>query len=531
MSYSRPACVNYFTSGQNDYIRAFLANSTALQACTTNMHPQPFSGFDLFMRDTPEDYGQSPSPGISTAEGPDIWYRNTNDGLINQYSEQLTYSGQDFYVYVRVSNIGCSDYTPGSSQEQLSLYWSRLGTAQSWPPHWNGTFPDTGNMVHTSIALPVIPSGESTILEFPWDMSGHLQNDTGKVQACLLARIEGVPNDPTNQTSTLYQDVKHENNLTMKNVVIRDAQFFRLNNWVNLLFGGMELEESSFNLYIIDRDQEHPIFEEAEVNLRLDDLIWERWQAGGFQSESIEIINEDEHLIRAISSGAQLKNLQFNQHQRGLIDIKINFLVEEITTKNEFNLHFQQTTVPTDVDSIFIGATNLRVYKEPRQYFEADAGASASIDYLDSVQITATQINEAAVYNWYDSGGNLIYTGTTHEVSPEVTETYQLEIIADNDGYKNYDTVQVHVNDFHISSINPNPASLSVNVQYAAKNASSAYLMLVETTTTSNIANNYILDTTSGSTTLDLSGLNGGSYTLALICNGQIYDVHNLVIQ
>lgn len=41
------------------------------------------SDIDLYMKDTPEDFGQSPSPGVYTDAGPDIWYRNNDDGEVN----------------------------------------------------------------------------------------------------------------------------------------------------------------------------------------------------------------------------------------------------------------------------------------------------------------------------------------------------------------------------------------------------------------------------------------------------------------
>lgn len=119
----------------------------------------------------------------------------------------------------------------------------------------------------------------------------------------------------------------------------------------------------------------------------------------------------------------------------------------------------------------------------------------------------AAQINEAAVYNWYDLEGNLIYTGPDLTVSPEVTKTYKLEIITDTDGYKDYDQVQVTVN-------------------YIVDEATSAYLMVVSTVT--GISNNYILDTNETSININVSNYSSGFYTVALVCDGEIVDSKNL---
>ena len=48
-------------------------------------------------------------------------------------------------------------------------------------------------------------------------------------------------------------------------------------------------------------------------------------------------------------------------------------------------------------------------------------GSDEEIDKNETITINAGQINEDAVYNWYDQEGNLIYTGTDLTVSPDVT--------------------------------------------------------------------------------------------------------------
>lgn len=51
-----------------------------------------------------------------------------------------------------------------------------------------------------------------------------------------------------------------------------------------------------------------------------------------------------------------------------------------------------------------------------KDLFNADAGKDEEIDKGESITLTAEQINEAAIYNWYDSNGNLIYTGASLSV-------------------------------------------------------------------------------------------------------------------
>jgi len=149
------------------------------------------------------------------------------------------------------------------------------------------------------------------------------------------------------------------------------------------------------------------------------------------------------------------------------------------------------------------------------------------IDKNETITLSAAQINEAAVYNWYDPEGNLIYTGKDLTVSADVTKQYKLEIVADADGFKDYDEVDVTVNQFYLNTIVPNPATNTVTINYKTIDIASAYLMVIGTN--NNTSNNYIINTNLEQTTLDISNYPIGYYTIALVCNGDIVDAKTLI--
>ena len=149
------------------------------------------------------------------------------------------------------------------------------------------------------------------------------------------------------------------------------------------------------------------------------------------------------------------------------------------------------------------------------------------IDKNETITLSAAQINEAAVYNWYDPEGNLIYTGKDLTVSADVTKKYKLEIVADADGFKDYDEVDVTVNQFYLKTIVPNPATNTVTINYKTIDIASAYLMVIGTN--NNTSNNYIINTNQEQTTLDISNYPIGYYTIALVCNGGIVDAKTLI--
>lgn len=220
---------------------------------------------------------------------------------------------------------------------------------------------------------------------------------------------------------------------------------------------------------------------------------------------------------------AVLENLILPPNTLGTLNISFNFLTDEIDEARNYKFHVIQRDAATDK---VIGGETYIINKHSRQGFQANAGTNEEIDRDESITITAAQINEAAVYNWYDPEGNLVYTGRDLTVSPNVTKKYTLEIISDSDGYKDYDEVEVKVNPYKIESLVPNPSSTNVTINYEADEASSAYLMVVGTD--NSFSNNYIIDPMSNSITLDISSYENGIYVIALVCDSEIVASKNL---
>ncbi len=481
------------------------------------------SEVDLYMKDTDEDIGQTPSPGVYTDNGPDIWYRNNDDGLENRYSENLVFDGSPFWVYVRVRNKSCKPFNTGGN---LSLHWSRLGSAFSWPSEWDGST-GNGNLVST-LAIPPIPAGGSAVIGFEWDMSNYIQSfPTGNVSACLLARIENVSGDPISAYPTLYNSVKNNNNLTMKNVVIREARFFKAENRVPVFVGGTEVGGVYDIHFTLPADYEgSSLFDEAEVTVQLDEQIWDRWLTGGTQSHNVEILDEQNRILMIGSDDASLQALTYEAGERDMIGVAVNFLVDEVTEQNEFLYDVSQTVHASET---MIGAVHFHIWKEYREGFEAFAGADQEIYSSESVTLSAAQINEPAEYNWYDSNGRLIYKGTDTIIHPTLTEKYKLEVISLLDGFKDYDELEITVKDPERLEISPNPANRKVSISYKTRQALSAYVMLVNVA--HNISSNYILDISKDQISIDIANYQSGIYKVILVCDGKVVDEASLSVQ
>lgn len=163
--------------------------------------------------------------------------------------------------------------------------------------------------------------------------------------------------------------------------------------------------------------------------------------------------------------------------------------------------------------------------------FEADAGDDKQVSSNQPLTISATDINEPAIYNWFDMNGNLIFQGKNLEISNAIAQKYKLEVISTIDGFKDYTEVEVKMKPSFIESIIPNPSDTIIAINYNLTNADSSYMMIIGNYGSNQVSNNYIIDVNLSNTIIDISNYSNGFYTLLLIVNGEIVDVKTIVKQ
>jgi len=197
-----------------------------------------------------------------------------------------------------------------------------------------------------------------------------------------------------------------------------------------------------------------------------------------------------------------LKNLMFYPQETGTLNLTFNFLTQQLTPKENFTYHVIQTDANNN--TVIGGETyNIRKYNT-RNTFYANAGNDMQANKNEEITLSAAPVNEPVVYNWYNSNGNLIYEGADLIITAQIAETYKLEVIALNDGYKDYTEVVVGMKPNTLNAIAPNPASDSVIIDYTINTGTSAYISITGFYNT--VAyNNYILDINQNQATIDIS--------------------------
>ena len=115
-------------------------------------------------------------------------------------------------------------------------------------------------------------------------------------------------------------------------------------------------------------------------------------------------------------------------------------------------------------------------------------------------------------------------------VSPSTTTTYTLEVIAEDDGYKDYDDVTVTVTNGLITSVAPNPASSTTTVNYETTGVSTVKLKVVDTGSMVEV-DNFTVTAGTGSKVITVSGYNTGTHIITLEGDSQDLDSKTLIVQ
>lgn len=484
---------------------------------------------DLYIKDSADDMGIEPNtttPYMWTSDN--IWIRNTNDGGLDHQNPEYNSTGTPNYISVRVIN---KSSVVSTGNDRLKVYWAKASTNLSYPDPWNGgvfypgTGAEMGHLIET-VSIPSLQPGQETILTIPWVVPNpsNYGNNLEQWHFCLLTRIESE-DDPmtTLENTNLNANVRNNNNIAWKNITVVDLIPDRSTGIVAVANLTNATKNYILEIFVDNSETGKPIYEEAELSIKMDDVLYDAWMRGGGISENLNSTSV-ENKKGVTGNYVKLDNIAFNPNEIGVLKLDFNFLTQQSSPKNTFRYHVVQKDAVTNE---ITGGETFVIKKNQRALFEAEVEPFEPVNQNTPIVIKAINIHEPAVYNWYNSAGSLIYQGQNLEISQAVAETYKLEVISTLDGFKDYKNIEVEFNPSKIQSLGPNPANDNVNINYVLNGATSAYIMIVGYN--GNITNNYLLDLTANQTTIDLSNYTTGYYTIALVVNGQIADAKTLI--
>lgn len=486
---------------------------------------------DLYIKDSAGDLGIEPnttSTNMWTSDN--IWIRQNNDDQLEHENPEYNNAGQPNYVKVRIINKSCIAST---GNQQLKLYWAKSSTGLSYPNPWTGGVfhPTTGNLMGNPINtlnIPILQPGEEKIVTLPWIVPNPVDYgiEGSKWNFSILARIESL-DDPMTfiETADLNSNVKNNNNIAWKNISIVDLIPNQSTSIVAIVNPFKTQKKYYLEMLVDDAEIGNPIYGEAEVSIKMDDALYNAWERGGKEAQLLSSTLEEKKKIVA-GNNVILDNIYFNPNEMGTLKLNFNFLTSQSTQKSTFRYHLIQKDAETHE---IIGGETIVINKNPRTLFDADAGEDLLINANETITLNAKDIQEPAIYNWYDSNGNLIHQGQNLQIPNAIAENYRLEVISNLDGFKDYAEVEIKLKPSSIESISPNPASNNILVNYKLNGADSAYLMIIGYN--NGTSNNYILNLNSDHTSISINNYLAGYYTVAIIVNGKIVDTKTLIKQ
>jgi hypothetical protein len=324
MDYVFDKCMTMFTHGQSDRMNAVLYTTrSAIVSSQGDIPPPEIAKADLLIRDSEKDLGKEPNVQSNNLyNSHDIWVRHRKDGFIN-HEHQNPNSSAVNYVYVRVRNCGNAI----SKSATLKLYWAKASAGVSWPQPWHGsqTLAVPLGGIIGEMRIDPLPASEFQILEFKWNAPNPL-NYAGwinkNIQFSLLARIEEGNAAPfaknAREGANLYQNVKMNNNIALKNVSLSEEQGERM--IASFLISNYEKRRKYYRLSFENQEDAMSIFEHGEVRVSLENDLYRDWRNEGKIGKGIKAKRKKDG-IRILHNGAYLDNIKLKKNESSLVTV------------------------------------------------------------------------------------------------------------------------------------------------------------------------------------------------------------------
>lgn len=306
---------------------------------------------ELYIRDSPEDIGNEPNNetvaamGVNFWSSPDIWIRQTNDGLTNQFSEPIEYmASTPNYVYVRVKNKGC---IPQSGN--LRVYWASAGTGLGWPTDWvnnTATYSTCTASIYgdeiTPSASITVPAQSDQIFVFPWQPNNPDDYDCfiDPFHFCLLARIETTPVSPFGMTfpegSSVWSNTVDNNNIAWKNVIINNFVLGLNNPFGTAIIRNTDQAAKFINLNFVSKKDDigQDLSQFKRIRLYFTPDFLKSWIEGGKRGKDVVMVNDS--VVELTSSNATMEHIFLRYKEIGPVSLSLKTKKEPVLSADQY---------------------------------------------------------------------------------------------------------------------------------------------------------------------------------------------------
>ena len=496
----------------------------------------------LIIRDDKEDTGIEPNPQAIQWNSPDIWLVDDNYNPI-PITELDNYSS--CHIAVRIKNVG---NTTTTGKERLSVYWSKSAYKSKWKASWSGS-----NIYQRLFGLPkgdeISPEGgfilstplqpnEERIYYFPFNIPEKLTTQRKEIDSKIAELIK--MKIPMSWGFAILAKINDGNDIDGENgMMINTTTFAQNSNNVAVNNGGLLIfKDRLTRMVIIDDLIQQPVsfdFNQlptkdnftlsdfAEIGVALSQDLMNKIIVD--KCKNVRII-KNKNIVLLTSPNARLSFAPLNSNSEiYFIGLTVNFISDIMPELNEFDI---DVILSTENDSEIKRFTAIR---DEHVYFKAHAGASKTVvvKAKESVTLTSNIISDEATYIWYDEAGNVIGEESKISVTPDISQTYTVEIEKVTDGYKSYDSIRVEVVEGMINNLSPNPARDEVKIEYSlSDNVQSASIQISDMQNI--VVLTYPVQVSETQRMIPLGSLTPGVYFLKLLIDGQTIDSKQLII-
>lgn len=249
---------------------------------------------DLWIRDNVGDTGNEPNTTTSVFwASPDIGvsWPNPNSPLKPNPS-----GGAVNWVHVKVQNRGT---TASNGTDKVHIYYSAASLGLSWSTQWINYTSSIGGCASTvfgdeigSASVPPLAPGGTADVVIQWwapdpTLFGCLSQPN---HYCMIARI--VPGITYTETTNIVYNTQYNNNIAWRNWYVVKLPPGPVNPPVSpatVIARNVKDVATTMTLRAAVADEANGnLFDNATVDIVVDDELFEKWQANGAQGENIE---------------------------------------------------------------------------------------------------------------------------------------------------------------------------------------------------------------------------------------------------
>lgn len=415
----------------------------------------PEVGCDLFLSNNKMDTGKRPFDRSMFGNGKYktvlwnsfcIWARNTNDGFVNQSSENISFEGRDkVYLYAKVTNRGTKPYVYDKERPmRLLFYWAPSAfaiTAADWKGIVEKDVSGTGGVAGGTKLEETIAPGESVVYECEWTPYPSFVlddiRDIDDFHACFLAGLtynkSYLSLEPEKETGIVH--VSNTNKLSQKNLQFIDL--YGLDHAkVDLGHTYSGLDSCMIRLYEIN---DTIAFREAKISLSLSPNLMSSWMNNGCKGKSITLQGKTDRRIMLKDSDSCLDAIPLMKDNKDFVRVNFNPIVSsDAMSSKEYTLDLTLTDKNGKVlggeTFVFVGSAKKTI----------DTSVKINIDDYGRYKLSADSNGNEMLYEWYDSDGNLIGEGASIDVPANAkASNYTVRAKSLEDGTVSYNEVSV----------------------------------------------------------------------------------------